>query len=369
MKTTLIAVSGMSPGILTETLWALAGEDPAIVPDEVIVITTSKGESDIRRDLLSKQDTWGNTTVWEALRHDIFARAGTPKESAALQLSIRVIDLPNHQTGVREPAEDLRDRAHNDEAADFILRTVSSLTESADSRVVASIAGGRKTMGALLYAAMTLVGRETDRVTHVLVSPPFETCRGFFYPAQPVQALEAFDPATRTTSPITAAHARIELSDIPFVPLRNGFAELNEPRLSFPGLVDRYSLELKSTRHRRPVISLDTTYSNLRVDDTPVPLTGRELLVAAFLYQRLRSSQPPFPDIASGGTAFVEFAGKLDRKDPVFKHRDKNAKIESPDLTKGLSSLRKKLGGNNLAHAIPFLAPPRSRVGFDAEII
>ena len=60
MTTTLLAVSGMSPAILTETVWALAHEVPAIIPDEVVVITTSKGENDIHRDLLSKQDGWSD---------------------------------------------------------------------------------------------------------------------------------------------------------------------------------------------------------------------------------------------------------------------------------------------------------------------
>ncbi len=51
MPTTLVAVSGMSPAILTETLWALGQEEPPVVPDEVVVITTSAGEADLRHAL------------------------------------------------------------------------------------------------------------------------------------------------------------------------------------------------------------------------------------------------------------------------------------------------------------------------------
>lgn len=371
MKTTLIAVSGISPAILTETLWALAGESPAVVPDEVVVITTSRGEADIRRDLLGKMDSWNGSTVWESLRRDILELTGAPAKSAALQLSIRVIDLPNPDTGVREPAEDLRDRTHNDEAADFILRTVSSFTESADSRVIASIAGGRKTMGALLYAAMTLVGRESDRVTHVLVSPPYETCRGFFYPEQPVQKLEAFDPVTRATTPISAKAAIIELSDISFVPLRNGFAELNAQKLSFAGLVYRYSQELKSARNQRPEIRLDTKHSTIAIDDVPVRLTGRELLAATFLYLRAKEGKRPFPDTKSAAQAYLSFVADWKKQFPghsAFDHRDPNTDFTVDDLTKGLSSFRKKLADRGLSHTIPHLAPPRKEVGFDAVI-
>lgn len=66
MKTILITVSGMSPAIITETVWALSRETPAVIPDEVIVITTVPGRDGIERQLLSPRPDWGNLTVWEA---------------------------------------------------------------------------------------------------------------------------------------------------------------------------------------------------------------------------------------------------------------------------------------------------------------
>jgi hypothetical protein len=38
-KTVLLVVSGMSPAIITETVWAMAQGTPPIIPDEVFVIT------------------------------------------------------------------------------------------------------------------------------------------------------------------------------------------------------------------------------------------------------------------------------------------------------------------------------------------
>jgi hypothetical protein len=35
----LLAVTGMSPAILTETIWALAQENPPILPDRIAVLT------------------------------------------------------------------------------------------------------------------------------------------------------------------------------------------------------------------------------------------------------------------------------------------------------------------------------------------
>ena len=40
--TVLIALCGLSPAVITETVWALAHESPAILPDRVIVLTTRR---------------------------------------------------------------------------------------------------------------------------------------------------------------------------------------------------------------------------------------------------------------------------------------------------------------------------------------
>ena len=364
MKTTFVTVSGISPAIITETLWALAGETPFIVPDEVVVITTSRGEEDIRRLLLTPNPDWKDQTVWETIRTALFKLAKLPSSHAGLQLSIHVIDLPNESTGVREKARDIRTKAENAEAADYILRILASHTDATDQHVIASIAGGRKTMGALLYAAMSLVGKETDRVTHVLVNEPFETCRTFFYPTQPVQNLEAGPPG-RTTS-IIAAEAIIELADIPFVPLRNGFAEMNESRRSFDGLVTRYSRELQRPLGRKPVVSLDVNAAILTVEDTVIKLTGRELLASAFLYLRAKEGKKPYPTQKSAAESYLEFVATWKKDFPKHRALERmKHEADAGDLTKALSSLRGKLKTKGLARTIEYLAPKDSRVGFE----
>ena len=54
----LLAVSGLSPQIVTETLYALAVAAPAderFVPTEVHVLTTTEGARRVRQSLLSEQ--------------------------------------------------------------------------------------------------------------------------------------------------------------------------------------------------------------------------------------------------------------------------------------------------------------------------
>lgn len=355
----------MSPAILTETLWALAHETPATVPDEVIVITTSRGEADIRRDLLAKNAAWKGQTVWATLRADIFTRAKQPKKSRKLQLALRVIELPDETTGIRQPAADLRTSAHNQEAADFIIRTLAPLCDAADQRVIASIAGGRKTMGTLLYTGMSLLGKETDRVTHVLVSDPFDTVRGFFYPAQPVQKLEV-RPFGQDPIPLTAADARIELADIPFVPLRNKFADLNEPRRTFAGLVESYS-RAERPLSGPPAVALDLPAATLTVQGKSIRLSGRTLVVTSYLFERAQNGEPTFADLTAAAEYYPAHFAAWQKHYPNHKATERYTTVTDAkdDLTKALSDLRAKLAKHGAAAAIPFLAPERSRIGFE----
>ena len=47
----LLALLGMSPAVLTETVWALAHENPPILPDRIGVITTRPGRDKIKKIL------------------------------------------------------------------------------------------------------------------------------------------------------------------------------------------------------------------------------------------------------------------------------------------------------------------------------
>jgi CRISPR-associated protein (TIGR02584 family) len=80
-------------------------------------------------------------------------------------------------TGRSIELADIRTPADNHAAADFLLEKLRQFTENDDVRLVCSLAGGRKTMGALLYAGLSLIGRDTDRLTHVLVNEPFDDPR------------------------------------------------------------------------------------------------------------------------------------------------------------------------------------------------
>ena len=121
---------------------------------------------------------------------------------------------------------DLRTGADNLRAADFMLGELRKYTEDTETTILCSIAGGRKTMSALLFSCMTLLGREQDKVYHVLIPPDYEggMYPPFFFPQKGVthQVLFRGKP---TGKEVSSTKIGIELFEVPFVRMRGWYQE------------------------------------------------------------------------------------------------------------------------------------------------
>lgn len=204
----LLAVTGLSPQIVTETLYALgvrAEHDgvSAFVPTEVHLITTELGAKIARTALLHPDGG-----QFHALLRD-YPQLGCPVFD---ERHIHTI-----QDAAGQPLADIRSPQENASAADSITALVAELTRDPQSQLHVSIAGGRKTMGFYLGYAFSLFARPQDELSHVLVSSPFENHPEFFYPPATPRRL-----ATRDGQHIDTAEARITLARIPVVRLRHG---------------------------------------------------------------------------------------------------------------------------------------------------
>lgn len=278
-ETVLFAVTGMSPAVLTETVWALAHERPAIVPDRIVVLTTKHGADSIRRELFDASGVWEE--LLDALRRKK-AHIADKLRFGDTADDIRVFTAAS-RSGKTVELDDIRSRSDNIAMADFMIEKLRAFTSNPHCRVIASIAGGRKTMGAVLYACMSLIGRETDRLTHVLVNDPFDNPNlkpKFYFPAQKAAILQNRDGRKHR-----ADHARIELADLPFVPLRNRFEDMAETLGNFTYLVARYSKALRSDSMRKPVVKLNRAEGAVTVDSKRVRLGKRAFLTLWFLLQ------------------------------------------------------------------------------------
>ncbi|MBL8343969.1 MAG: TIGR02584 family CRISPR-associated protein [Rubrivivax sp.] len=194
----LLCATGLSPQVVTETLFSLAtsGAGERFVPDEVHVVTTTRGAEAVRLMFIDER---ANQLARLCEQHAL------PMPKVRLHLI----------QGPEGPLDDLRTAAHNDAAADSILQVVRELTAKDDAAIHFSIAGGRKTMGYYLGTCASLLGRPQDRMSHVLVNEPFESAPEFFFPPRPPQILQL------RGGPADTARARIDLAPVSFIRLRS----------------------------------------------------------------------------------------------------------------------------------------------------
>ena len=214
-RTILVVGMGTSPAVLTETVWALAHQEQPVVPDEIEVITTSSGKSALQQAILE-----GAPSVMDRLK------AALRKEKIDVEgklvfgtASIKVSpDVKGNEL------DDLRTGEDNLRAADFMLGELRKYSECNDTTIHCSIAGGRKTMSALLFSCMSLVGREQDKVYHVLIPPEYECGMepAFFFPEKGKKH-ELLSRGKLTGKKVPSTKVEIELFEVPYVRMRGWY--------------------------------------------------------------------------------------------------------------------------------------------------
>lgn len=213
----LVAGIGTSPAVLTETVWALAHQKEPVVPDVVEVITTKSG-----REVLQNAVTTGSPSVWERLKSAL-RRERLDLDGKLVFGETSIHAIPDN---CGNAVSDLRTGDDNLLAADFMLGELRRYTESPDTVVLCSIAGGRKTMSALLFSCMTLLGRECDRVYHVLIPPEYECGMNppFYFPEKGA-AHRLVSRDGRNGAEIPSSKIAIELFEVPFVRMRGWYQD------------------------------------------------------------------------------------------------------------------------------------------------
>ena len=270
----LLAATGLSPQILTETLYALGvtpGEGIApFIPTEVHLITTTQG-ADIARTSLLHPDGG----AFHALLAD-YPQLSHPTFNES---NIHII-----KDAADQPLADIRSPEENAQAADSITKLMSMLTRDGAAQLHVSIAGGRKTMGFYLGYAFSLFARPQDELSHVLVSSPFESHPEFFFPPATPRRL-----ATRDGQHIDTADATITLARIPVVRLRHGQPQaLLDGHASFNQTVATIQKSLEP-----PHLHIDLRSKQALCGGTPVPLPPALLAWLAWLaHQTLHQRGP-----------------------------------------------------------------------------
>lgn len=273
MRRILLAVTGLSPQIVTETLYALAVQPRngrPWVPHEIRLITTARGKENARLTLLSREP--GHF-------HRLRADYGLP-EIAFTDNHIHVIEDAEGR-----PLDDIKNDDDNRRAADTIADVVRRLSQDDDTEIHASIAGGRKTMGFFLGYAMSLFGRPQDRLSHVLVSSPYESNRAFFYPTPHSTPI----PANPTGSEmIDAKDAEVWLGEIPFVRLHHSL-----PRDSTEKIQIAFAEVVEDVQQRvAPTLTLDVARQTAVARGRPIPLSKVNFAFLWWIAERTKHNDP-----------------------------------------------------------------------------
>ena len=268
----LLAVTGLSPQVVTETLYALARSRPSPwIPREIHLITTSEGAERARLSLLSEEPGW-------------FQRLCRDHELSGINFSEENIHVLSDELG--NPLEDIRTPADNSRAADFICEMVRRFTSGADTELHVSIAGGRKTLGYYLGYALSLFGRPQDQLSHVLVSEPFESCWDFFYPTPYSRVIETHDRSLADTQ-----DAQVTLANIPFVSLRHGLdRRLLDGTSSFSAVVEAARKALEP-----PEIIIEMSSRRICAGGEWLALPPTQLALLVLFARRARQEKPPLP--------------------------------------------------------------------------
>lgn len=294
----LLCAAGLSPPVITETLYALtvqrtrprslkgfgaATQSPeshlapilsvkstveatqytpeAFVPTEILVVTTSRGRAEIVRQLLGKEG-WFN----QFLKH-----YPQPNDIRFDEKQIRVISHRDCEVDDLESVEDSL------AAGTTIVCLIKELIGDTNCSIHASIAGGRRQMSYLLGMTMSLLGREQDRLSHVLVQSTFET-QGFYYPTP--TGLHKVN--TRDHGLQDAANAKIVLAEMPLLRVFDGMAEsIISGAHSFENLV---VLGQKSIE--RPQIEIDPQECQIKLGTLRCSVAPREAFVYTLLALR-----------------------------------------------------------------------------------
>lgn len=257
-----MAVTGMTPQVVTETLFALRQEGTDALPHEIHILTTAEGAERARLALLSEQPGW-------------FHRLRSDYQLPPIDFGAANIHVICGVSG--EPLADIRSADDNMRAADQVAEMVRGFTQDVGTQLHVSMAGGRKTLGFYAGYALSLWGRDADRLSHVLVSEPFESSWEFFYPTPYEHII-----ATREGKLANCAQAEVSLADIPFVRLRHGLPrELLSGRTSFATAVRAAQAQLGPPR-----LSIDYASQSVEAAGQRIALAPAELAFLAWFARR-----------------------------------------------------------------------------------
>ncbi|MDT3697227.1 MAG: CRISPR-associated ring nuclease Csm6 [Ignavibacterium sp.] len=277
-KNILICVSGLTPQIITETLFCLSVKNKIPI-HEIYVLTTQRG-----KNVIQGTDKAPNTPK-SALKSEI--------ENLCQQYKVNLPKFENNSehiiTAKEESLElsDIRTDKHNILFPNRMCEFIKSISTRDNTNLYCSISGGRKTMSVHLAFALTLFGRENDKLLHVLTSEKNEF-KGF-YPKNKQDAKE------------------LELSEIPFIRLRSILGSEIKDLKNYSDFVEKTQNQLKALTNKTKII-LKTDTREVKFGLNSIKLEPQEF---AIYFKLLEIKQEGKEKLTIGYLADIEFANAV----------------------------------------------------------
>lgn len=296
MKRVLLTVCGLTPQVITETLFALHAQGRMV--DAIRVITTRLGKEACHAHLLTGPDG----------RYFRFLDDyGIPADT---------IDFTSRHihTVADDAGRELDDIASEEDNAFFLtacMEATFELTQDPGREIFFSIAGGRKTMGACLTVAAQFYGRPQDRLFHVLISPEFESNRDFYYPPPESVPVTLFDRKGQPYSKETR-FAAVELVPLPFISVRDRISDRLLKKVESPA-----GLLLSMVREQRQVLQLDLPAGKLVWKGVELDMMPARLALYAFFILKKKDSTCARDSCGACRECFLDLPAILDAQEEI----------------------------------------------------
>jgi CRISPR-associated protein Csx14 len=262
MSNILLAIAGLSPQVITETLYALHQDGVAI--DEIHVIATRIGRDAIVTQLLAPDD--GQYFLY-------LKEYGI--DPTSIHFSADTIHVLRDSSG--KSIDDITGEDENEILFKMCLTLAHRFTRNAKNTVYFSIAGGRKTMSAALMVSAQMYARPQDRIYHVLIPPEFEGHRNFYYPPVKPVVLELRDAQGQKIFKDTS-YAKVTLVPIPFISLRAAPQDCKTDRVRTPAELFRYLV-----RDKKQTLIIDLRQGKIFYKKMTLSMMPSRLALYAFL--------------------------------------------------------------------------------------
>ncbi len=279
----LVAVVGMTPQVVTETLYALEVEQ-RIKVSETYVITTEEGKKNILGD-----------KGLHSLADEI------ARLSQIYECQLPTFSVEKNCITVEDESFQIADIDSAEKSLAFfnaMTEFVRNLSADSNSAIHCSIAGGRKTMGLAAGYAMSLFGRPQDTLSHVLASKELEDSKKFF--PEPGHDAE-----------------KVVLVEIPFIRLRD-FIDIELSKGSYSDFVSLaqarvdirtgdFGARFGIIGHSPKMIDVFSRIEDYSESDYPILIigetgTGKEL-VARAIHQNSNRAESEFVAVNCGSVS------------------------------------------------------------------